>query len=152
MSLLGSNEAPAVVSTGLGRPQFGSLGDQLVVTGAFSGLSGDFDANIAGGAHLHAGLAGRNGGIQIPLVADVDADLKSGVFTAENNTFDLTDELKAALEGRGYTPIFTTIYPSGELRNKPWSTADGLPRLPCRAPGSAGYHQLRYRRRYRRIA
>ena len=138
MSLLGSNEAPAVVSTGQGALNLEVLGDQLVVTGAFSGLSGEFDANIAGGAHLHAGLAGQNGGIQIPLVADVDADLKSGVFTAENNTFDLTDELKAALEGRGlYANIHTTIYPSGELRGQ----TVGQPQMVFRA-GLSGANEV----------
>ena len=138
MSLLGSNEAPAVVSTGQGALNLEVSGDQLVVTGAFSSLSGDFDANIAGGAHLHAGLAGQNGGIQIPLVADVEAGLKSGVFTAENNTFDLTEELRAALQNRSlYANIHTTLYPSGELRGQ----TVGEPQMVFRA-GLSGANEV----------
>ncbi len=130
MSLFGSNEAPAVVSSGLGALNLEVSGGELIVTGAFSGLSGDFDASVAGGAHLHAGPAGRNGGIQLPLMADVEADLKSGVFTAGNNTFELTDELRVALENRAlYANIHTTLYPGGELRGQ----AVGQPQMVFRA-------------------
>lgn len=138
MSLLGSNEAPAVVSSGRGALNLEVSGNQLIVTGAFSGLAGDFDATVAGGAHLHAGLAGQNGGIELPLTADVEADLKSGVFTAENNTFDLAPELKAALQNRAlYANIHTTLFPSGEIRGQ----AVGQPQVVFRA-GLSGANEV----------
>ncbi len=119
MSLFGSNEVPSIVSSGAGALVLDISGGELTVTGSFAGLDGDFDANIAGGAHLHVGLAGQNGGIELPLTADLAGDLKSGVFRAADNTFELTTEQEMLLANRAlYANIHTTAVPSGELRGQ----------------------------------
>lgn len=118
-SLLGSNEVPAILTRGAGALQLELNGSELTVSGSFAGLTGDFAANIAGGAHLHAAVAGRNGGISVPLNATVAADNKSGVFAAVDNTFILTAEQVALLRARSlYANIHTTAYNSGELRGQ----------------------------------
>ncbi|MEZ4776725.1 MAG: CHRD domain-containing protein [Bacteroidia bacterium] len=91
----------------------------LVVSGSFSGLVGNFNANVAGGAHIHLGYAGRNGGIQLPLNSELDADLKGGVFLSDSNTFILTPAQIDALNSRQYyVNIHTTKYGSGEIRGQ----------------------------------
>lgn len=119
MSLFGSNEVPSVLSSGFGALVLEVHDGQLTVSGAFSNLDGDFNANIAGGAHLHVGQAGENGGIELGLNADVDEDLRGGIFRAEDNTFELTEALRDLLAERAlYANIHTTLYPSGELRGQ----------------------------------
>jgi len=119
MSLLGSNEVPSAVSPGLGALVLEEADGQLTISGAFSGMRGDFDASIQGGAHLHIGAAGENGPILIDLNASVDDDLKGGVFRAEDNTFDMTAELEELLQSRTlYANIHTTAFPGGELRGQ----------------------------------
>ena len=119
MTLLGSNEVPSAVTSAQGALMLEVASGNLVVSGAFSGLEGDFDADIAGGAHLHIGQAGENGGIEISLNADVDDELRSGVFRAADNTFELTDAQRELLAERSmYANIHTTPYPGGELRGQ----------------------------------
>lgn len=130
MSLLGSNEVPSAVTSGQGALVLEVANGELTVSGAFSGLEGDFDANIAGGAHLHVGQAGENGGIEISLNADVDGSLRSGVFRAEENTFTLTSDQRELLSNRSmYANIHTSLYPGGELRGQ----LAGTPRAVFRA-------------------
>lgn len=145
VNLLGSNEVPAVMSTGRGGLSLEVSGDQLVVTGAFSQLEGDFNAS-----HLHLGMAGANGGVEFPLMATVDTGGKSGVFTAADNTFTLTDEQKAAIEARRYyANVHTTQVGSGELRGQVTGMADvvfrahlaGANEVPSIVSGGAGVIQ-----------
>ncbi|WP_425420358.1 CHRD domain-containing protein [Phaeodactylibacter xiamenensis] len=130
MSLLGSNEVPSAVTSGQGALVLEVANGELTVSGAFSGLESDFDADIAGGAHLHIGQAGENGGIEIGLNADVDAELRSGVFRAEDNTFTLTEDQRVLLNNRSlYANIHTADFPAGELRGQ----LAGTPRAVFRA-------------------
>ncbi|MBX2826529.1 MAG: CHRD domain-containing protein [Flavobacteriaceae bacterium] len=117
--LSGTQETPAVLTTGYGSISANLTGTTLTITGAFQGLSSDFDANVAGGAHIHLGLAGRNGGIELLLNTTVAADLRSGTYEAPNNTFTLTDDQINALMARElYINIHTVGYPGGELRGQ----------------------------------
>ena len=80
-NLAGSNENPdAVKTTGGGFLMYERCNDQLVATGSFADLSSDFDANVAGGSHLHLGDAAENGGIFKLLTAEVADNLRSGVY------------------------------------------------------------------------
>lgn len=117
--LSGGNAVPSNVSAGMGA-LLGELdGGTLTVTGAFSGLETDFDANVAGGAHLHLAYAGATGGISVSLTATPDGDLRGGVFTAADNVFALTaDQITALQERRLYANIHTTGYPGGEVRGQ----------------------------------
>ncbi len=119
LNLFGSNEVPAVMSDGRGAMVLEVHDDTLVVTGTFMGLSGDFNANIGGGSHLHEGLYGQNGGVRIALNATVGEALRSGTYVADNNTFIIGDPERNLLERRAmYANIHTTRNPSGEIRGQ----------------------------------
>ncbi|RMH01403.1 MAG: CHRD domain-containing protein [Chloroflexi bacterium] len=90
--LTGRQEVMPVASSGYGEITATLTGNQLVVEGYFEQLTGTFDATVAGGAHIHMGYAGQNGGIALTLVPTLDADLRGGTFMALTNTFTLTAE------------------------------------------------------------
>jgi hypothetical protein len=118
-NLSGSQEVPPVETPARGALILELDGDDLTVSGSFTSLAGDFNANIAGGSHLHLAPAGQNGGILIPLMATVDAGMRSGVFEAANNKFTLEESQMAALRARKlYANIHTTTSPSGEIRGQ----------------------------------
>ncbi len=94
-------------------------GLNLTVTGAFAGLESGYNEAVAGGAHIHDGGLGANGGIAIGLSTTVGADDVSGTFAATDNVFDLTEEQRATLLGvANYVNIHTDSIPSGELRGQ----------------------------------
>ncbi|NJC25527.1 CHRD domain-containing protein [Neolewinella antarctica] len=126
----GVSEVPnPVTSTGVGSVTATLDGNSLVVSGTFSDLTSDFDANVAGGAHLHLGLAGQGGGITQALNTTVDDDLRGGSFDAAQNTYDLTDEQVTALRARGlYLNIHTLDYPAGEIRGQLVPQSEGYAR------------------------
>lgn len=118
-NLFGSFENPAVMTQASGALAIELRGSQAVVTGSFSRLEGDFAADVSGGAHIHLGYAGQNGGIQIPLKATANADLRGGIFEAANNTINLTADQLTALAGRRlYANIHTSKARSGEIRGQ----------------------------------
>ncbi len=118
-NLLGINEVQPVSSPGSGHVQIEMNGENIVVTGGFSGMTGDFASDIVGGSHIHTGDAIGNGGIAYTLGATLDADLKGGIYTPGMNTFDITpgtsDSLARALL---YVNIHSTEFASGELRGQ----------------------------------
>ena len=117
--LSGSQEVNPIISTASGSVSAELSGDTLVVTGTFSGLGSPLDVNINGGVHIHQGYAGQNGAVVFPLVASLDADSLGGSFEAAQNTFVLSPEQQASLEGREfYINIHTLAIPSGELRGQ----------------------------------
>lgn len=118
-NLFGSNEAPSVYSDGHGAVSLERHGDTLIVSGSFANLQGIFAGHIAGGAHLHMGLAGANGGILLPLKATLNPDMRGGLFLANENMFKLNvDQWAALLNGEAYVNIHTQTHPSGELRGQ----------------------------------
>lgn len=117
--LSGANQYPFVTSMGGGQVQAELRDSFLIVTGTFANLEGAVDTNILGGAHIHIAPAGSSGGVAIELEATFDADGKSGVFTAEKNTFTIDADTRAALLDRNtYVNIHTTLYPGGEIRGQ----------------------------------
>ena len=124
LNLFGSNEVPVAMTQAAGALVMELNGDDLIISGTFSGLEGEFDANIAGGAHLHIGMAGENGAPDIFLNASTSADLKSGVFTAANNQFTLNAAQKMRLQKRAYyANLHSTKFPAGEVRGQVTSMA-----------------------------
>ncbi len=121
--LSGSQEVLPVNSTGQGLIEAVLDGNQLTVSGTFDRLIGDFDTNI--GAHIHMGVAGKNGGVVLVLSPTLDADGKGGSFEAANNTFQLTQGQIDTLQTRGYyVNIHSTRNPSGEIRGQLLPDAD----------------------------
>lgn len=117
--LTGSQEVQPVVTSGWGKIYAALVGDSLTVWGEFSNLKGEYNANIAGGSHIHAGYAGQNGGPELFLTPTLDPDLKGGIYEMANNTFALSEEQKARLMNRGfYVNIHSTAYASGEIRGQ----------------------------------
>lgn len=115
----GSSEVPVTASTGQGTLVAEIQDDELIVTGSFSNLTSEFDANVAGGAHLHVGMAGQNGGIEFFLNATTTDDNLGGSFLAADNTFPITEEQKELFVNRSiYLNIHTAAYPGGEVRGQ----------------------------------
>lgn len=118
-NLSGAYEMPAAKTMAYGGMVFQLKGDSLIASGSFANLSGEFDAEIAGGSHLHMGEAGANGSVMISLNATLSEDKLSGTYSPENNRFELTSEQKTALMNRMmYVNIHTKAYGSGELRGQ----------------------------------
>ena len=128
-NLLGSNQVPSVVSNAFGAVSlaFDPTSNKLVVAGSFDDLSDTLATSVGGGAHLHVGLPGRNGGIRFPLVATQDDDQRGGIFEGRNNTFTLTAEDIANLRsGNYYVNLHSGTYPAGEIRGQVLPPADAL--------------------------
>ncbi|MBB4077609.1 hypothetical protein GGR28_000210 [Lewinella aquimaris] len=115
----GVNEPAYVATTAQGGLKMELIDSTLKVSGSVTMLEGDFDASVAGGAHLHLAPAGQNGGIQIGLNATPAEDLKSATFSIEDNTFTLTMSQLEDLRGkRLYANVHTTMVRSGEARGQ----------------------------------
>jgi hypothetical protein len=124
-TLSGTQENPVALTTGYGAINATLSGNTLTVSGSFAGLTSNFDANVAGGAHIHKAIAGRNGGIELLLTTTVSANLKSGTYDAANNTFTLTAAQVAALNAREfYINIHSVAFPGGELRGQLLPSSD----------------------------
>lgn len=127
-TLAGKNETEPNTSAGIGALKLELVRDQLVVSGAFEGFQGDFDVNIMGGAHLHAGQVGTNGGIEVLLTSELAGDLKSGTFAADSNLFMLTPaQLDLLLTDGLYANLHSTDFPSGELRGQILAETNAFP-------------------------
>ncbi len=118
--LAGSNEKTPVLSRANGAVLLTLCGDSLTVSGSFADFSSPFDPSIGQtGAHLHRGLAGQNGGIDILLNAQLDTGNLAGVFLPGNNTVALTTGQIDTLLSRGYyVNLHSEGNPSGEIRGQ----------------------------------
>lgn len=118
-NLFGSYEVPVVMTAASGGAAIEIRGNEMVLTGSFAGLEGDFAAQVGGGAHIHLAMAGQNGAVIIPIKASVADGLRSGTFEAADNTFTLTEEQLTALQGRRlYINIHTQKSLPGEIRGQ----------------------------------
>ena len=117
--LSGANEVPANGSDATGGAALELVGRRFTASGAFDGIAG-FREQAAGGAHLHLGFAGQNGAIQFPLAATVEADESAGVFPADSNRRELTEQQAGWLLDRQlYVNVHSDRWPAGELRGQP---------------------------------
>lgn len=113
------NEVQPVVSDGIGSLKLELNGNFLTLSGSFDNLLGDFDPNVAGGAHLHMNAPGANGMIALGITPTLDADLKGGVYLSSDNLFELNeDQMGALLDGNLYANIHSTIFGGGEIRGQ----------------------------------
>lgn len=116
--LSGLNEVPAVTSTGNGVVKAELNNTTLTVVGSFSGLTGEFNRSIGGGAHIHTGANGVNGGVALALKTNTNADNKGGQFVSDSNVFVLTPDQLLVLAGGVYANIHTTTAAGGEIRGQ----------------------------------
>ncbi|HLF65538.1 MAG TPA: CHRD domain-containing protein [Saprospiraceae bacterium] len=118
--LSGMNEIPFVPSRA-GGMVIAELGadSTITVSGSFVGIASRVATDVGGGAHIHLGVAGRNGGIQFPLNSDLNPDSTGGVFAADSNTFKLNAALHTSLFGRSlYANVHSNTVRSGEIRGQ----------------------------------
>jgi plastocyanin len=117
--LNGLNEVPSVTSAGNGAVKAELNNTTLTVVGSFSGLTGEFNRAIGGGAHIHAGANGVNGVVALALKTNTNADNKGGQFVSDSNVFVLTtDQLLVLGAGGAYANIHTTTSAGGEIRGQ----------------------------------
>jgi len=128
--LRGGNEVHLPPTTASGTIEAILNGNSLEVSGAFTGLTSPVATEIGGGAHIHIGYAGEDGGVVIPLDVSLDTDMMGGTFEAQENTFELDPEQIEALEERRYyINIHTEIFPAGEIRGQLVPAADQVLRV-----------------------
>ena len=117
MALTGNNQPFPVLSTATGTISATLSGDTLKVSGSFDGVVSGVDTAIAGGAHIHLGLAGQSGGVVEALQPVLSEGLNGGMFEVASNTFILDAETRGALFDRKlYVNIHSQDEPTGELR------------------------------------
>ena len=106
--LKASNEVPAVDSKGTGSvtATYDTASKKLSWKGSTKGLSGPATA-----AHFHAGEAGKNGAVVIPITG-ADKDSFEGSAT-------LTDAQAADMQaGKWYVNVHTAANKGGEIRGQ----------------------------------
>ncbi len=117
--LSGGSVTNPVNTTGNGMVITELRGGRIFMSGSFSGLSSPVNVNAAGGAHIHLGIAGTNGGIQFPLVLNLGTDSTSGTFETADNFSLITDGQIDTLRARGYyVNIHSQNVGSGEIRGQ----------------------------------
>jgi hypothetical protein len=106
--LKGASEVPPVDTKGAGSvtATYDTASKKLSWKGNVSGLSGPATA-----AHFHAGEAGKNGGVVVPI-----AGADKGTF---EGSATLTDEQAAELmAGKWYVNVHTAANKGGEIRGQ----------------------------------
>ncbi|NND32257.1 MAG: CHRD domain-containing protein [Saprospiraceae bacterium] len=117
--LSGNHQSTPVLTMSSGEIEATLTDDTLKVSGSFQDMSSGIDTSIAGGVHIHTGIAGRNGGIASLLNPTLSDGLTGGTFEAATNTIILDEEMKQALnERRLYVNIHSNDYGGGELRGQ----------------------------------
>lgn len=114
-NLSGSAEESGIISEGSGSIAAELDGNMLTVTGSYQGLGSNFTAS-----HLHVGLPGRSGGVSVGLNETPDTQNPSaGVYEAENNTFELSqDQIDLLMNRQLYINVHSQGYPGGEIRGQ----------------------------------
>lgn len=117
--LSGMNEIPQNTSQATGAVLVEWYADSGTInaSGSFSGLGSDYSTDV--GSHLHAGLAGQNGGVELALTPDLSEDLRSGIYSPAENGFTPDDDQVGLLVSRSlYANIHTEEFGAGEIRGQ----------------------------------
>jgi len=118
--LSGNNEVSPVTTMASGKVTATLEDTTLTITGSFQNLSSSFVAS-----HIHIGIAGKNGGVEIPLTVTQNSGSNSGTFEAAKNTYELTSDQKIALMNRRmYINVHSQMHKAGELRGQLEPEAD----------------------------
>lgn len=121
--LSGMNEIPqnASQATGAVLIEWYAETSMINATGSFSGLGSNYIVvgETGSGAHLHSGLAGQNGGVEVSLAPDLDGDSRGGVYLPGDNEFTLdTDQVDLLVNRSLYANIHTADFNGGEIRGQ----------------------------------
>ncbi|HLM48033.1 MAG TPA: CHRD domain-containing protein [Myxococcaceae bacterium] len=114
--LSGTNEAPNPVTTNASGTATATLdGNDLTVTGAFTGLQSDLMDVAGSSAHVHKGAAGTAGPVVFALTV-TSTDKRNGTFTGTKslNSEEQTD----FRNGLFYVNVHTTTNQGGEIRGQ----------------------------------
>ncbi|MCB0667513.1 MAG: CHRD domain-containing protein, partial [Saprospiraceae bacterium] len=115
----GANEPSPVTTFAAGKVALWLNDNTLTAAGSFTGLESDINVALAGGAHIHLGMAGRNGSIALPLSLTIGADNRSAIIDPASNSFTVSGDTLAALMGRAlYMNVHSMEHPGGELRGQ----------------------------------
>ena len=106
--LKGTNEVPPNDSKGSGAvtATYDTVSKTLTWKGNYASLSGPVAA-----AHFHAGEAGKNGGIAIPIPGADKSPFEGSAILTDAQAADL-------LAGRLYVNIHTAAHKAGEIRGQ----------------------------------
>ena len=117
-NLSGDNQVPTAVDTeASGVVRVVLDGTTITVTGGFQGLESDY--NTAIGSHIHRGAADENGPVEVALMPELSADMRSGVYRAESNTFSISEGLADSIRtGLAYVNVHSVDNPGGEIRGQ----------------------------------
>jgi hypothetical protein len=119
--LSGMNSVPNQVQTDGRGVLLAEIQDDetLLLFGGFDQLEGEVATNIAGGIHLHRGLAGQTGPVEFPINVDLAPDLKSAVVNASDNQLTLSPtQMNTFLNRSMYMNVHSTSHLSGEIRGQ----------------------------------
>jgi hypothetical protein len=117
--LSGASEVPAVNTEAVGALALEVNPGRITATGSFNALSSMLETDIAGGAHIHLGYAGENGGVQNVLGVLADANGTNGIFPAADNTIMASEGWIDTLRMRQYyVNVHSMDFPSGEVRGQ----------------------------------
>lgn len=97
------NDSPA---TGTLTATYDTATKKLTWKGSYSNLTGPAVA-----AHFHAGEAGKNGGIQVPITGASSSPFEGSATLTEAQASDL-------LAGKLYVNIHTAAHTAGEIRGQ----------------------------------
>lgn len=124
--LSGASEVSPVNTPASGMMVLEYNGGKGFLSGSFDGLQSDFAADIAGGAHIHRGLAGSTGPAVALLNTAVGDDNRSGQFEIMNNALDISSDFLDTMRMRmHFANIHSIDEPGGEIRGQflPLATA-----------------------------
>ena len=112
LTLSGSEEVPPNSSTGTGTARVMIVGDKLLVTVSFEGLTGPLT-----GAHIHGpALPGANAD---PIFNIVPGELPEGSSSPLRAIFPITEDQKELIrDGNTYLNLHTAEFPGGEIRGQ----------------------------------
>jgi hypothetical protein len=103
--LSGEQEVPPVETMASGKGQF-TLGDDMLLSGSIK------TSNVkATAAHIHAGAAGENGPVAIPLTKKGDAE-----WIVPAGTRLTTEQVKQLKAGSMYVNVHSSAHKGGEIR------------------------------------
>ncbi|MEZ5055927.1 MAG: CHRD domain-containing protein [Saprospiraceae bacterium] len=119
--LSGMNAVPSqVITGGLGVFMAEIVDEETIhLFGNFNSLESEVATNIMGGLHLHRGLAGQTGPVELGITTDFAPDLRGGKVEVANNTFTVSStQMNNFLNRSMYANIHTTSNLSGEIRGQ----------------------------------